>query len=243
MVKSVEIARLCKSFGAGPGRTEVLRNLDFAMEKGSFETVMGASGSGKSTFLHIAAGLLAPSSGSVRIGGTELSGMKDDELALFRRRSIGLVFQDFNLIPTLTAEENVALPMLLDGKRLPACGKAREMLDLLGLSHRRGHFPGMLSGGERQRVAIARALVSSPHVILADEPTGNLDSPSARALCSLLSELNAKTGATILLVSHDPIVAAATDRVHILKDGAFAMSFAPGGDASLVAGEYLKAMG
>lgn len=239
---ALEVAGVRKGFGEGEGRVEVLRGVDFALEKGGFEAVMGPSGAGKSTFLHVAGGLLAADAGSVKVGGTELSGLGDRELTLFRRRRVGLVFQDFNLVRTLTAEENVALPLVLDGRGKEGMARARKLLGRLGLAGRAGHFPEALSGGERQRVAIARALAAEPELVLADEPTGNLDSPAARELCGLLGELNRELGCTILVVSHDPVVAASARKVHLLKDGRFAEAFETGGDAERVAGRYLAAM-
>lgn len=233
---------LCKSFGAGGGAVQALSNVAFSMQGGSFEAIMGPSGSGKSTFLHLLAGLLSPDAGSVCVEGQELSGMPDRALTLFRRRRIGLVFQDFNLIPTLTARENIELPLLLDGTARAHAPHIAELIALLGLEGRTDHFPAQLSGGERQRVAIARALAGSPAVVLADEPTGNLDSPAARALCALLRRLNAELGASILVVSHDPVVAATAGRVHILRDGHFCASFAPRGSAAAVSERYIATM-
>ncbi len=241
-MNAVTVAGLAKTFGEGENAVPVIRNLDFALEKGAYEAVMGPSGSGKSTFLHLLAGLLAADAGSIEIGGKTLAGLDDNALTLFRRRHIGLIFQDFNLIPTLTAEENVALPLLLDGTEAKHRDHVDALLETLGLAHRRRHLPARLSGGERQRVAIARALAGSPDVVLADEPSGNLDSPAARALCELLRRLNKELGCTILVVSHDPIVAASTDRVHLLRDGAFTGAFATEGDVERVMAHYLAAM-
>lgn len=203
---------------------------------------MGPSGSGKSTLLHCLAGLIAPDSGTIQIGSTTITGLSDAHMTRFRRRQMGLIFQDFNLIPTLTAEENVALPLLLDRAGKNATQRAAELLDLLGLAQRRHHTPDTLSGGERQRVAIARALVTHPTVVLADEPTGNLDSPAAHAFCSLLKKMNEQTGCAILLVTHDPVVAATAQSVHILKDGQIGEQFETHGDPTQVAQHYLKAM-
>jgi putative ABC transport system ATP-binding protein len=188
---------------------------------------MGASGSGKSTLLHLMAGLTQADAGRVLISGTDLGLLNDRELTLFRRRNIGLVFQAFNLIPTLTAEENLALPLMLDGERAGVGGaKVDEMLGLLGLDSRRAHRPDALSGGEQQRVAIGRALVTSPAVILADEPTGNLDSSNSRAVCELLRDLCAVHGKTIVMVTHEPSVAAYAQEVAVLKDGKLVERFA-----------------
>lgn len=233
---------LCKSFGEGDGAVTAVGNVDFSLAKGAFEAIMGPSGSGKSTFLHLVSGLLAPDAGSIMVGGREITRMPDRELTIFRRRHIGLVFQDFNLIPTLTARENIELPLLLDGTAKANGGRISEIVSLLGMDGRLDHLPSQLSGGERQRVAIARALASSPEIVLADEPTGNLDSPAARQLCGILREINMRLGSTILVVSHDPVVAAAANRVHILRDGTFVESFETKGDPGEVSSRYVSAM-
>lgn len=238
----LEVKGLRKSFGEGENAVCAVRDADFSMGRGAFEAVMGPSGSGKSTFLHLVAGLLEPDAGSIMIDGREISGMPDRELTLFRRRRVGLVFQDFNLIPTLSARENIELPLLLDGTARANAGKVDSIAELLGLGGRLGHLPAQLSGGERQRVAIARALAGSPAIVLADEPTGNLDSPSARSLCAMLRRLNSELGCTILVVTHDPVVAAATDTVRILRDGRFSASFGTDGGAAAVSARYVAAM-
>ncbi len=238
-MKAVNVSGLAKTFGEGENAIPVIRNLDFSMEQGAYEAVMGPSGSGKSTFLHLLAGLISADAGTIMIGGRILTGLGDDALTLFRRRHIGLIFQDFNLIPTLTAEENVALPLLLDGAEAEKREHVRELLATLGLENRRHHLPAKLSGGERQRVAIARALAGNPDVVLADEPSGNLDSPAARSFCDLLRRLNRDLGCTILVVSHDPVVAASADRVHFLRDGAFIDAFETGGSVERVMEHYL----
>lgn len=240
--KALEITGLRKTFGSGETAVAAVKDAAFSMEAGAFEAIMGPSGSGKSTFLHLVAGLLAPDDGSIKVGGEEITGMADRELTLFRRRRIGLVFQDFNLIPTLTARENIELPLLLDGTASANAARIEEIVRLLGLEARLDHLPQNLSGGERQRVAIARALAGAPAIVLADEPTGNLDTPAAHSLCRLLRSLNSELGASILLVSHDPVVAAATDRVHILRDGCFCSSFNPFGDAAAVSSRYVEAI-
>lgn len=231
-----------KSFRTGEESVEVLRSLSLTLRRGAFDVVMGPSGSGKSTFLHILAGLIPPDSGEVWIDGKAIHSLSDTERTKFRRRRIGLVFQDLHLIPTLTAEENVALPLLLDGTERQHHARVEELLVALGLSERRKHLPEHLSGGERQRVAIARALAGDPAVVLADEPTGNLDSPAAHAFCAELRRLNRQRGYSILLVSHDPVVAAAADHVHLLRDGHFVDSFETENSAELVSERYLRAM-
>lgn len=238
----LEVKGLSKSFGKGEAAVTAVDNAEFAMEKGAFEAVMGPSGSGKSTFLHLVAGLLSPDSGSIVIDGHDIAAMRDTEATLFRRRRIGMIFQDFNLIPTLTARENAELPLLLDGTARKKAGRVDYLLSLLGLEDRASHFPHQLSGGERQRVAIARALAGDPAIILADEPTGNLDNLAARSFCSLLASMNAEFKCSILVVSHDPVVAAAARRVHILRDGAFRASFLSEGDAAAVSARYVEAM-
>jgi putative ABC transport system ATP-binding protein len=197
-----------------------LDGVSLEVAQGQFLAAMGASGSGKSTLLHLMAGLTRPDGGKVVINGTDISGLSDRDLTLFRRRHIGLVFQAFNLIPTLTAEENVALPLMLDGKNGRAAKmKVEELLETLGLAKRRGHRPDAMSGGEQQRVAIGRALVTDAAVILADEPTGNLDSANSKSVCELLRDLSAIHNKTIVMVTHEPSVAAYAQEVAVLKDG------------------------
>ena len=237
---AIEIKGLRKRFGIEGNKIEVIKNLNFSLESGSFEIIMGQSGSGKSTLLHLMAGLLDADDGEIIVGNTEISKLNDEKKTMFRRKNIGLIFQDFNLIPTLTAEENVMLPLLLDRKNDNK--KAKELLDLLGLSNRMRHLPSQLSGGERQRIAIARALVTNPAIVLADEPTGNLDSPAAHELCSLLKKLNKETGCSILMVSHDPVVSAVATKVHVLKDGIITTSFATNDDPHVVSERYLAAI-
>ena len=239
---ALDVRRLMKTFGGSENPVMVLNGVDLALERGGFTVVMGPSGSGKSTLLHLAAGLLTGDSGEIRVGGDLISGMDDATITRFRRDRIGLIFQDFNLIPTLTAEENIVLPLLL-GRKSPDPAAVDALVARLGLSHRRSHLPGKLSGGERQRVAIARALVTNPDIVLADEPTGNLDSPAGRAFCELLRTMNEAQGCTILMVSHDPVVAATARRAHLLKDGRFVDAFDTNHDPAFVSVRYLKAMG
>src|SRR3954468_2780407 len=209
-----------KRFRQGDRAVSALDGVSLEVAQGQFLAVMGASGSGKSTLLHLMAGLTQADAGRVLIAGADLGAMNDRELTLFRRRHVGLVFQSFNLIPTLTAEENVLLPLMLDGRNGDAGdAKVNELLDRLGLSGRRGHRPDAMSGGEQQRVAIGRALVTDPAVILADEPTGNLDSVNSRGVCELLRDLSSIHGRTIVMVTHEPSVAAYAQEVAVLKDG------------------------
>jgi putative ABC transport system ATP-binding protein len=214
------VENVTKSFRQGDHRVPALQGVSLDVPPGRFIAVMGTSGSGKSTLLHLMAGLAVADSGRVLIEGTDLGSMNDHKLTLFRRRHIGLIFQSFNLIPTLTAEENVALPLMLDGKKTDASrAKVTALLTGLGLGHRQGHRPDAMSGGEQQRVAIGRALVTDPTVVLADEPTGNLDSANSAAVCELLRDLSVKEGKTVIMVTHEPTVAAYAQEVVVLKDG------------------------
>jgi len=214
----------------GQGETEVcaLSNVSLDVPAGQLVAVVGPSGSGKSTLLHLMGGLDQPSSGEITIGGTPISGMTDDEITIFRRRKIGFVFQFFNLLPTLTAEENVALPLLLDGRaRRDIEPAVAAVLDQVGLGRRRRHRPDELSGGEMQRVAIARALVIDPVLILADEPTGNLDSRTGEQILELIRDANQRRGATVLLVTHDAHAASYGTRTVTMQDGAVVGDTAP----------------
>jgi putative ABC transport system ATP-binding protein len=222
-----------KRFKQGDRFVSALGGISLAVARGAFVAVMGSSGSGKSTLLHLMAGLTKPDSGKVLVNGADLGAMSDKTLTLFRRRNIGLVFQSFNLIPTLTAAENVALPLMLDRRPAGASAqKVTEILRSLGLGHRMDHRPDALSGGEQQRVAIGRALVTDPAVILADEPTGNLDSANSKSVCELLKDLSLIHGKTIVMVTHEPTVAAYASEVAVLKDGALVERFATDGAGS-----------
>ena len=240
-----------KTFRQGDRSVAALDGVTLEVKPGQFLAVMGASGSGKSTLLHLMAGLTRPDTGRVVINGTQLNGLSDRDLTLFRRRHIGLVFQSFNLIPTLTAEENILLPLMLDGKAngggkrvlekeiaglegAAAAGGANgsgrtlqvgDLLQTLGLTGRRTHRPDAMSGGEQQRVAIGRALITNPAVILADEPTGNLDSTNSRSVCQLLRSLSVEHGKTIVMVTHEPSVAAYSQEVAVIRDGKLVCKF------------------
>ena len=217
---AVETIGLEKVYGEGLTAVRALQDVSLAFENGEFAAIMGPSGSGKSTLLHILGALDKPTAGRVVVGGTDLSGLSDKKLTLLRRDRMGFVFQFFNLIPTLTAEENVLLPVLIAGKRPGNYGKRLdELLDLVKLKGRRTHKPDELSGGEQQRVAIARALIKFPDIILADEPTGNLDSKTGSEVLELLRESAARFEQTILMVTHDPRAAATTGRAVFLSDG------------------------
>ena len=225
------------------GQQEVLKDFSLAIEAGSFEALMGPSGSGKSTFLHLAAGLLAADEGSIEIGGKDVVKMSDSEATKFRRRHVGVVFQAFNLLNEKTVRENILLPLALDGAlgRKTEDGRLAELAKRLGIAELLDKKPEELSGGEQQRVAIARALVAEPEIVLADEPTGNLDAKSAKGICEILKGLNGKSA--ILVVTHDPVVAACAKKVHFLKDGKIAASFATNGDPKMVSEKYLETFG
>jgi putative ABC transport system ATP-binding protein len=222
------VAGLTKVYGSGLTRVEALRGIDLAVGRGEFVAVMGPSGSGKSSLLHLLAGLDRPTAGSIRVGGVDLAPLDEDERALMRRRQIGLMFQSFQLLDTLTAEENVALPLAIGGR--PA-GEARDraarMLGRVDLAHRRQHRPHELSGGEQQRVALARALVTEPLLLLADEPTGNLDSVQGERVMALLRELVDQSRPALCMVTHDPDHAAMADRIVCLRDGRLVEARAP----------------
>jgi len=210
---------LSKSFGQGESRVNALTNVSLEVIRGEHVAVIGPSGSGKSTLLHLIAGLTTPDTGSVTIGGNDLADMNDRRLTLFRRQHIGMVFQAYNLIPTLTVEDNLKLPLLLDRKGESGNDQVDAMLKSLGLEGRRKHRPDQLSGGEQQRVAVGRAMITNPTVILADEPTGNLDTANSRKLCELMHGLCTENGCTMVTVTHDPAVAIWASKVMILKDG------------------------
>ena len=215
----LQVERLSKRFRQGNETIEALRGVSLTVKKGEFVAVMGASGSGKSTLLHVIAGLTGSDGGKVLVDGVDISTMSDRALTRFRRRRIGLVFQAFNLIPALTAQQNIMLPLLSDGRSRDAGGRLQELISRLGLDDRRRHRPDALSGGEQQRVAIARALVTDPSIILADEPTGSLDSVAGQKFCQLLQEECLQFDRTIVVVTHEPSVAMWAQRVAVLRDG------------------------
>jgi len=216
----IQVRALTKSLDRGAHRVDILRGIDLEIPRGEFAAVMGASGSGKSTLLGLIAGLDSPTSGQVLLDGEDITRLREDEMALLRGRKIGFVFQSYHLIPTLTAEENVLLPMEFAG----AAGnggrkRARELLERVGLQDRLEHYPVQLSGGEQQRVALARAFALRPPILLADEPTGNLDSATGQVVMELLLELNRDRGATLVLVTHEQQLADCADRRILLRDG------------------------
>ena len=207
-----------KVYGKGEGQTAALRGIDFSMEKGSFVAVVGASGSGKSTLLHILGSVEKPTKGRVEIDGVDMAGLNAAEAAIFRRRKVGLIYQFYNLIPTLTVEKNILMPLLLD-KRKPNREYFDRIVTALGLTDKLEALPHQLSGGQQQRTAIARSLIYRPAVILADEPTGNLDQKNSREIVDLLKRSNREFAQTILLITHDEKVALEADRIVTMEDG------------------------
>jgi putative ABC transport system ATP-binding protein len=218
MTTIVQSIGLSKTYGAGLTCVSALKPTDLTIHQGEFLAVVGPSGSGKSSLLHLLGGLEKPSTGQVIIAGNDLYSLSENQRSVFRRRSIGFIFQFYNLIPVLSAQENVLLPLLLDGRR-PDQAYVDELFGLLGLENRRHHLPGELSGGQQQRVAIARALANQPAVIFADEPTGNLDTRTSKEVVQLLCRTSQHLGQTIVLITHDPGVAAYADRVLEMVDG------------------------
>ncbi|MFJ6938866.1 ABC transporter ATP-binding protein [Streptomyces sp. NPDC101132] len=230
---AVELRGVRRAYGRGDTAVHALRGIDLSLPRGTFTAVMGPSGSGKSTFLQCAAGLDRPTDGSVRLGGTEITGMNENRLTELRRSRLGFVFQAFNLLPSLTVEQNVLLPMRLAGAR-PDRRRAAELLARVGLGGKGGRRPAELSGGQQQRVAIARALVTSPDVVFADEPTGALDTTTAAEVLGLLRDAVDALGATVVMVTHDPVAAAHADQVLFLADGLIVDRLA-GADAPRIA--------
>lgn len=215
----IDVRGLTKVIDTGTHRVEILRGIDLLIPGGQFAAIMGASGSGKSTLLGLLAGLDSPTTGSIRLDGEEISGLSEDRLAHVRGRKLGFVFQSYQLIPTLTAEENVLLPHELTGGNGDGRGRARELLADVGLADRFDHYPVQLSGGEQQRVALARAFMVRPPILLADEPTGNLDSANGKHVLDLLLGMNSREGTTLVLVTHDPQLASHAQRRITLQDG------------------------
>ncbi|MBN2473112.1 MAG: ABC transporter ATP-binding protein [Pirellulales bacterium] len=241
----LRVEQLTKRFRQGSAVVDALRGVSLSVEQGEFVAVMGASGSGKSTLLHVIAGLTGPDEGRVLVDGADLCTMSDRQLTRFRRRRIGLVFQALNLIPTLTAEQNILLPILSNGRSGSVDDRLESLISRLGLDDRRGHRPDALSGGQQQRVAIARALVTDPSIILADEPTGSLDSVAGQEFCRLLREECRQRGRTIVVVTHEPTVAMWAGRVAVLKDGQVLSEFSTSsfGDAHALATHYHEIVG
>jgi len=217
----IELRHVTKVFGSGDTAVRAINDLSFTCPQGAFWSIMGPSGSGKSSILHLIAGLTPPTSGNVLVEGVDVARMTTTEAAALRRRRIGYVLQQFNLLPFLTAAENVGMPLVLDGVRQSEVDeRVKDALAMVKMSHRAGHHPTHLSGGEQQRIAIARALVIRPAILLADEPTGNLDRAGGRAVMDLIRDVNERTRVTVLLVTHDPVFAAYADRVIRIVDGA-----------------------
>ncbi|MCR2043670.1 ABC transporter ATP-binding protein [Anaerosalibacter massiliensis] len=214
----VKIVDLCKSYGTGEMKVDAVKNINFTINKGEFIAVVGPSGSGKSTLLHLLGGVDIPTSGKVYVDGIDIFGLSEKELAVFRRRKVGFIFQFYNLIPVLTAEENILLPLLLDNKKIDK-KYINELISILGLEDRRGHLPSELSGGQQQRVSIGRALAYSPSIVLADEPTGNLDSENSKEIVDLLKLSVKKYNQTLVLITHDLDIASQADRIITIEDG------------------------
>ena len=214
----LEVKELTKKYGEGESEVIALDHVSFSVERGEFVAIIGASGSGKSTLMNMIGGIDYPTSGSIIIDGNEIQTMSEDELAIFRRRNLGIVYQFYNLIPTLTAEENIALPWKLDGRKENK-ERLSEIVNMLGLEKRAKHLPGQMSGGQQQRVSIGRALINEPAFILADEPTGNLDSKTSREILDILKFTNQKYKQTILLVTHDEKIALQANRIITIGDG------------------------
>ena len=217
-MKILEVKNLCKIYGKGETEVKALNNVSFSVDKGEFVAIIGPSGSGKSTLLHILGGVDVPTSGSVIINGEDISKLNETALAIFRRRQIGLIYQFYNLIPILTVEENLTLPLRLDGRK-PDERQTEYLVKTLGLENRLDHLPNQLSGGQQQRVSIGRALINNPALMLADEPTGNLDSENSKEIVSLLRKFNKEQNQTVIIITHDERIALAADRIIEIEDG------------------------
>lgn len=214
----LRVENLCKTYGKGENLVRAVDNISFSVNKGEFVAIVGASGSGKSTLLHLIGGVDRPTNGKVFIDGKDIYTLNDDNLAIFRRRQVGLIYQFYNLIPILNVEENITLPCNLDGKEVDR-DKLEELLKTLKLSDRRNHLPNELSGGQQQRVSIGRAIINEPAIMLADEPTGNLDSKASEEIISLLRLSNKKYNQTVIVITHDEKIALEADRVITIDDG------------------------
>lgn len=214
----LKVIELSKNYGKGKTRVEALKNINLGINQGEFTAVVGASGSGKSTLLHLIGGVDRPTAGKVILDGTDIYSLKEKELSILRRRKVGFVFQFYNLIPVLTAKENILMPLLLDGKK-PDERYIDEIIDILGIKDRLDHLPSELSGGQQQRVSIGRALANKPSVILADEPTGNLDSKNSKEIIELLRYSSKRYNQTLIVITHDLNIANMADRVITIEDG------------------------
>ena len=217
-MKILEVKNLSKTYGKGDTMVKALDNISFSVEKGEFVAIIGPSGSGKSTLLHILGGVDVPTSGNVIVNDTDISTLDETALAIFRRRQIGLVYQFYNLIPILTVKENLTLPLLLDGRK-PDKNQINDIIKKLGLSERLCHLPNQLSGGQQQRVSIGRALINHPALMLADEPTGNLDSENSKEIVALLRHFNKELNQTVIIITHDEKIALSADRIISIEDG------------------------
>ena len=214
----LKVENLTKIYGKDNSKVVALDHVSFSVEKGEFVAIVGASGSGKSTLLHLIGGVDRPTSGKVFIDGKDIFSLDDDKLAIFRRRQVGLIYQFYNLIPILNVEENITLPLALDNREIDQ-HKINEMLELLGLQNRKKHLPNELSGGQQQRTSIGRALITNPTIVLADEPTGNLDSKSSDEIVALLKKSNKELNQTIIMITHNMEIAACADRIIKIEDG------------------------
>lgn len=217
-METLRVNNLCKTYGKGEAKVNALKNVSFSLEKGAFAAIVGASGSGKSTLLNCIGALDTPTSGTILMDGQNLFSMKEEARTIFRRRNIGFIFQSFQLVSELNAEQNIMFPLLLDYRK-PDPKEVDEILNLLGLTERRHHLPGQLSGGQQQRVAIGRALITKPKLILADEPTGNLDSKNSQDVIDILTKASRQYQQTILMITHNHNLTASVDRVFRVSDG------------------------
>ena len=214
----LKVQNLCKTYGIGEAKVDALKNVSFSLNKGEFAAVVGESGSGKSTLLHCVGALDSPTSGHIWVDGQDLFSMKEEQRTIFRRRNIGFIFQSFQLVSELNVEQNIMFPLLLDYRK-PDPTAVNEILELLGLTERRNHLPSQLSGGQQQRVAIGRALITKPKLILADEPTGNLDSKNSQDVIALLTQASRRYQQTILMITHNKNLTTSVDRVFRVSDG------------------------
>lgn len=214
----LRLEELCKVYGEGENAVHALDQVSFSVNRGEFISIVGSSGSGKSTLLHLIGGVDRPTSGKVTVGGVDVYAQNEEELAIFRRRQVGLIYQFYNLIPVLNIRENMSLPVLMDGRDINE-KRMEELLELLKLKNREGHLPNQLSGGQQQRVSIGRALLNAPALLLADEPTGNLDRKNSAEIIALLKETNKKYQQTLIMITHDENIALQSDRILYLEDG------------------------
>ncbi|MCI9575904.1 MAG: ABC transporter ATP-binding protein [Clostridiales bacterium] len=217
----LKVENLCKTYGSGNNMVRALDHISFSIESGEFVAIIGPSGSGKSTLLHILGGVDKPTSGKVYVEGKDVYAQNQEQLAIFRRRQVGLIYQFYNLIPVLNVDENITLPVLLDGRKVNQ-ERLNELLGILGLEKRRKHLPNQLSGGQQQRVSIGRALINAPSLVLADEPTGNLDSKNSQEILELLRFSNQKYNQTLVVITHDENIALQADRIISIEDGRIA---------------------